>query len=116
MNLSGQAKKLIIIVGETDRVYQRPLFEAIIFAAKKYKLAGATITKGVLSYGEENMLHSSKIFSLTDDLPVVITLVDVDKRLSDFAEIANRLMDKAEAGGLIFMEDVEVLRYGKSYD
>ncbi|MGQ1890794.1 DUF190 domain-containing protein [Thermophagus sp. OGC60D27] len=116
MKLSGQAKKLIIIVGESDMVYQRPLYEAIIYAAKKYKIAGATITKGVLSYGHDNMLHCSKIFSLTDDLPMVIALVDVGKRLSDFAGIASRLMDKAGVGGFIFMEDVDVLRYGKSYD
>ncbi|MDK2841987.1 MAG: uncharacterized protein PWQ17_1492 [Anaerophaga sp.] len=115
MNLSGHARKLIIIVGESDIVYQRPLYEAIIYAAKKYNIAGATVSKGILSYGAESMLHSSKTFALSDDIPVIIGLVDVDERLSDFAQIINRLMDKAGSRGLITMEEVDVLRYGESH-
>lgn len=116
MNLSGQVKKLIITVGESDKVYQRPLYEAIVYAAKKYKIAGTTVSKGILSYGAESMVHSGKIFALSEDLPVVIELVDVDARLSDFAQIINRLMDKAGVGGLITKEDVTVLRYGEFHD
>lgn len=116
MNLSGQVKKLKIIVGESDRVYQRPLYEAIVYAAKKYKIAGATVFRGILSYGAESMGHSGKIFALSDDIPVVISFVDVNERLSDFALIINRLMDKAGAGGLMTLEDVEVLRYGEYYE
>ncbi len=116
MNLSGQAKKLIIVVGETDKVYQRPLFEAIVYAAKKYKIAGATVSRGMLSYGAESLVYSSKIFALSDEMPVVIGLVDLDERLTDFAKIINRLMDKAGTGGLMTMEDVEVLRYGEYHD
>ncbi|PWE01270.1 DUF190 domain-containing protein [Marinilabilia rubra] len=116
MNLSGQVKKLKIIVGESDRVYQRPLYEAIVYAAKKYKIAGATVYRGMLSYGAESIGHSGKIFALSDDVPVIISLVDVNERLSDFALIINRLLDKAEAGGLMTLEDVEVLRYGEFYE
>ena len=116
MNLSGHAKKLVIIVGESDRVYQRPLYEAIVYASKKYKIAGITVTRGMLSYGAGSLLHSGKIFALSGDVPVVITMVDVYQRLSDFAYVINRLMDKANAGGLITMEDVEVLRYGSYYE
>ena len=113
MNLSGEVKKLTIIIGESARVYQRPLYEVIIYAAKKYKLAGATAVKGNMSYGADNLLQSSKIFAVSDDIPVVIVLVDIYERLFDFAKIVNRIMDKSGDGGLIFMEDVEVLRYGK---
>ncbi|WP_010663237.1 DUF190 domain-containing protein [Marinilabilia salmonicolor] len=116
MNLSGRVKKLVIIVGESDKVYQRPLFEAIIYAAKKYKMSGVTITRGVMSYGEKSLLHSSKIFALSEDKPVIVSLVDVGDRLKDFALIINRLLDKANAGGLITIEDVEVLRYGEHYE
>lgn len=116
MNLSGRVKKLVIIIGESDKVYQRPLFEAIIYAAKKYKMSGATITRGVMSYGEKSLLHSSKIFALSEDKPLVVSLVDVEDRLKDFALIINRLLDKANAGGLITIEDVEVLRYGDHYE
>lgn len=116
MNLSGKAKKLKVIVGETDRVYQRPLYEAIVYAAKKYKIAGVTVTHGVMSYGAESMIHCVKIFSLANDLPMVIEMVDNEARLTDFARIINRLIDKAGGGGLMTIEDVEVLRYGNQYD
>jgi PII-like signaling protein len=116
MNLSGQVKRLVVVVGESDRVYQRPLFEAIVYAAKKYKIAGATVTRGTLSYGSESMIHSSKIFALSDDAPVIIVFVDVDERLRDFSQIINRLIDKAGAGGLMTIEDVEVLRYGDNHE
>jgi PII-like signaling protein len=116
MNLSGKVKKLVIIVGESDKVYQRPLFEAIVYAAKKYKISGATVTRGVLSYGENSLSHSSKIFALSEDVPMVLTFVDVEDRLRDFSMIINRLMDKAATGGLITMEKVEILRYGENYD
>ncbi len=116
MNLSGKVKKLVIVVGESDKVYQRPLFEAIVYAAKKYKIAGATVVNGSLSFGEKSLAHSSKIFPLSEDVPVVISLVDVSDRLRDFSLIINRLMDKAKASGLMTLEDVEVLRYGEYYD
>ncbi len=116
MNLSGQVKKLIIIIGESDKVYQRPLYEAIVFAAKKYSISGATVSRGILSYGAESIENSNKVFALSNDLPVVIRLIDLNERLVDFASIVNRLMDKAGVGGLMFMEDVEVLRYGEFHE
>ncbi len=115
MKLSGKVKRLKVIIGETDRVYQRPLYEAIVYAAKKYKIAGATVTHGIMSYGAESMIHSVKIFSLANDLPMVIEMVDIEERLRDFSLIVNRLIDKAGGGGLITFEDVEVLRYGNLY-
>jgi PII-like signaling protein len=116
MNLSGQVKKLVVVVGESDKVYQRALFEAIVYAAKKYKIAGATVTRGMLSYGSESMTHSSKIFALSEDVPVIIIFVDIDERLRDFSQIINKLIDKSGAGGLMTIEDVEVLRYGDNHE
>jgi uncharacterized protein len=112
MNLSGNAMKLKIIVSEGDQVYQRPLYEAIVFAAKKYKLSGATVTKGILNYGANSIAQSIKVFALASELPIIIELVDYKERLIDFAVIIEKLMDKAQSGGLITMEEVSVLRYG----
>jgi uncharacterized protein len=114
MNLSGKAKKLKIIVGENELVYQRPLHEAIIFAAKKYKLTGATATRGFLSYGADSMAHNAKVFALSDHLPIILELVDVPERIEDFAIIVSRLMDKADSGGIMYIEEVEVVRYARS--
>jgi PII-like signaling protein len=112
MNLSGEAIKLKITVGENDIIYQRPLYEAIVYAAKKYKISGVTVVKGIMSYGSNSMNQSIKVFALAADLPIIIEMVDKRDRLTDFAAIVSRLMDKAGAGGLITLEEVNVLHYG----
>ncbi|WP_430810551.1 MULTISPECIES: DUF190 domain-containing protein [unclassified Carboxylicivirga] len=111
MIIEGEAKKLKIIIGEDDRVYQRPLFEAIVFAAKKYKMAGVTVTKGLISYGANSLINDSKVFSLSQETPIIIELVDREERINSFAEIAAKLLEKANAGGIIFSESAEVLIY-----
>lgn len=112
MKLLGLGAKIKITVGENDFVYNRPLFEAIVFAAKKYKIAGATVYKGIMGYGEENLHNNPKAFSSSEGFPINIELVDIQERLTDFAVIAQGLMDKADAGGLITMENIEIIRYG----
>lgn len=112
MKLNGQAARLRIIVGETDLVYQRPLYEAIVFAAKKYKLSGATVSKGAMNYGAQSIKKSIKVFELSEDRPMIIELIDYPERLRDFASIAQKLIEKAEAGGIITIEDLEVIYYG----
>lgn len=111
MILEGRARKMKIIIGENERVYQRSLYEAIVFAAKKYKMAGVTVYKGILSYGADNLEQNGKVFTLSDNLPIIIEMVDLHERIEDFGNIIARLLDKAESGGIIFFEDVEVLRY-----
>jgi len=113
MNLLGESAKLKIIIGENDIVYNRPLYEAIVFAAKKYKLSGATVTKGILSFGAQSIHQSVKIFSLSKHPPIIVEIIDYKDRLTDFAEIVKKLMIKAKAGGIISMEDTEVLYYSK---
>lgn len=114
MVLEGEAKKLKIILGQDGRVYQRPLYEAILFAAKKYQLAGVTITKGILSYGGDSILHNAKVFDISEDLPIIIEMVDKEERIYDFADIVSKLMDKANVGGIIFTESVDVIAYKKT--
>ncbi|ASB48539.1 DUF190 domain-containing protein [Alkalitalea saponilacus] len=109
MELSGKVVRLKIIVGESDQVYQRPLYEAIVYAAKKYKLSGATVTRGIMNYGSGSLGLSIKVFSLATDASMIIEMVDHRERLTDFAQIVSRLMEKADAGGIITLEEVEVL-------
>lgn len=112
MKILGLGSKMKITVGENDSVYSRPLFEAIVFAAKKYKIAGTTVYKGIMGYGAGNLENNPKAFISSDSFPIIIELVDVQERLTDFALIAQGLMDKADAGGLITMEKIEIIRYG----
>ncbi len=95
MVLEGEAQKLKLIIEEDDRVYQRPLYEAIVFAAKKYKMAGITVTKGILSYGSDSITNNSKVFSLSNNHPIIIELIDRAERITSFAEIATKLLEKA---------------------
>ncbi len=111
MNLEGNAKKLKIIVGEDDVVYRRPLFEAILFAAKKYKVAGATVYKGIMSFGAGSLNNNSKVFTMSDDKPVVIEIIDREERIADFSEVIKDLLKKSHSGGIIYVEDVNVILY-----
>ncbi len=114
MDLRGKLFRLKVIIGEGDYVYQKPLYEAIVYAAKKYRLSGATVVKGIFNYGENSLNLSTKVFTLAKDLPIIIELVDHKERLIDFAEIIRALMKKANAGGIITIEEVEVLYHGWS--
>ncbi len=114
MVLEGDAQKLKLIIEEDDRVYQRPLYEAIVFAAKKYKMAGITVCKGMLSYGADSIINNSKVFSLTTNHPIIIELIDRTERINSFAEIAAKLLEKANCGGILFIEKVDVLIYKSS--
>lgn len=111
MKLKGQAKLLRVFVGEADRVYQRPLYEAIVYGAKKFGLAGATVHRGIMSYGASSRIHASKIFALSDDLPIIIEIVDSTEKINGFLHILELLIEKSGGGGMITMENVDVIRY-----
>lgn len=111
MKLIGKVKLLRVFIGEADRVYQRPLYEAIVCGAKKYGLAGATVHRGIMSYGANSRIHSSKIFTLSDDLPIIVELVDAEEKLNGFLHILELLVEKSGGGGMITMEQVDVIRY-----
>lgn len=114
MILDGKAKKLKIIIGEGGMVYKKSLYEAILFAAKKYQIAGATIYKGIISYGADDLVNNTRVFSMSLDTPIIIEMIDREERIYDFAEIATKLIDKAGKGGIIFVESVDVVCYKKS--
>ena len=106
-----EAKLLRIFIGEDDKFNQRPLYEAIVYAAKKKGLAGATVTKGILSFGANSKIHTSKIFALSNDLPIIVEIVDETEKIEDFIEIVDKLFKKSNCGGLITIENIKVLKY-----
>ncbi len=114
MNLDGKAKKLKIIIREAEVVYQRSLYEAIVFAAKKYTLAGSTVTRGLMGYGANGLSNSSKTYEISDEAPIIIEIIDLAERIEDFAKVVSGLIDKAEGAGIIYIEDVDVVTYRKS--
>ena len=117
MKISGNAGVLKIYVGESDKIHGRPLYEEIFFEARKAGMAGATVYKGIMSFGASHSVHTMKIFALSGDMPVSVEIVDTVEKLDTFTAKVNELMDQSKKGGLITFQEVDVLRYevGEKY-
>ncbi len=117
MKTSEKTGILRIYTGETDKVHGRPLFEEIVFEARKAGISGATVTKGIMSFGASHSIHTMKIFALSGDLPVIIEIVDNVVKIDEFVPKINELMNLSKKGGLVTFQEVDVLRYisGEKY-
>ena len=111
MELQGQSKLLRIFVGEIDKIGHQLLYEAILLAAKEKGLAGGTVLKGIMSFGASSRVHVARLIELSEDLPVVIEIVDQSEKIDAFLPIVNGLFEKCGRGGLITIEKVDVLYY-----
>ncbi|MEO6838183.1 MAG: DUF190 domain-containing protein [Ginsengibacter sp.] len=111
MELNRDSKLLRIFIGSTDHFKHQPLYEAIVFEAKKNGLAGATVIKGVMSYGASTLVHTAKLIEISVDMPVVVEIIDHETRINDFVGIVSDMMEEANCGGLITLEKAEVLYY-----
>ncbi len=111
MVLSEDSKLLRIFIGDIDKIGHQPLYEAILFAARKNGLAGCTVLKGIMAFGASSRVHTVKLIEICDNLPVVIEIVDHEEKISAFVEVVSELMEKANCGGLITIEKANVLYY-----
>lgn len=112
MKLTGDGKLLRILLGEKDKVERKPLFEAIVMKAREKGLAGATVLRGIESYGAgSRVIHTAKILRLSEDLPIIVEIVDTEEKIREFLPEVDALFEKAGGGGLITMEKVEVIKY-----
>ncbi|MEP7252089.1 MAG: DUF190 domain-containing protein [Ginsengibacter sp.] len=105
------AKLLRIFIGEGDKHKGQPLYEVIVFEAKKQGLSGATVTKGIMGFGANSKIHTSKLFDLSTDMPLIIEIVDAEEKIRAFTETVNDLFESANSGGLVTIEKAEVIRY-----
>lgn len=108
MQIPKDAVLLRIFLGEKDRHEHRPLYEAIVLKARETGLAGATVLRGPMSFGHSSHLHTAKILRLSEDLPLVIEIVDSEQRIDAFLPVLDTMM----GSGLVTLEKVKVLRYG----
>jgi PII-like signaling protein len=108
MQLPKEAMLLRIFLGEDDKVDGRPLYEAIVVKAREMTLAGATVLRGPMGFGRSSRLHTAKILRLSEDLPVVVEIVEAEARIRSFLEAIEPIMGSS----LITLEKVQVLRYG----
>ncbi len=107
MQVPKQAVLLRIFLGEDDRADGRPLYEAIVLKARDMHLAGATVLRGPLGFGRTSRLHTAKILRLSQDLPVVIEIVDKEERIQGFLPVLDGMVDE----GLITVEKVHIIAY-----
>lgn len=108
MQLQEMALLLRVFIGEDDRYDGQPLYEAIVMKARGHGLAGATVLRGPLGFGHSSRIHTAKILRLSEDLPVVVEIVDSEEKIMAFLPLIDEMM----TGGLISLEKVRVLRYG----
>ncbi len=111
MENNPNAKLLRIFIGENDKSGQQPLYETIVFEAKKQGLFGATVLRGVMGFGANSKVHTTKLFEISSDLPLIVEIVDTEEKIRDFTKIVEHLFEQTKSGGLITIEKVEVIRY-----
>src|ERR1044072_1314504 len=104
MHLPHDAMLLRLFISETDRWHHQPLYEAIVMKARELHLAGATVLRGPMGFGKSSVLHTAKILRLSMDLPLVIEIVDSEKKIQEFLPFLNEMMK----GGLVTLEQVKV--------
>lgn len=108
MQIPNQAVLLRIFIGESDHFDGKPLYETIVMTARERHLAGATVLRGPMGFGKSSRLHTSKILRLSEDLPLLIEIVDSEDNINAFLPILDGMM----SSGLITLEKVQVLQYG----
>src|SRR3990167_808899 len=107
MKIPSDGKLLRIFIGERDKWHGQPLYEAIIHLAKKQGMAGATAVKGFMGFGAKSHMHTAKLLRLSEDLPIVIEIVDSEEKINKFLPHLDTMVEE----GLITLEKVNVIMY-----
>jgi uncharacterized protein len=108
MEIPRDAVLLRIFFGEDDKFDRMPLHEAIVLKAREMKLGGATVLRGSIGFGHSSRIHTTKILRLSQDLPVVVEIVDSQQKIDAFLPVLDGMM----TSGLVTIEKVQVLQYG----
>ena len=107
MRIPEQGCLLRIFLGESDRWDGKPLYEAVVLEARKRGLAGATVIKGFMGFGAHSRIHTAKLLELSQDLPVIIEIVDAREKIDAFLPKLDEIVEE----GMITVEDVRVIQY-----
>ena len=107
MKLPYEASLLRIFIGEEDKIDGKPLYEVIVKEARKRGMAGATVLRGFLGFGANSRIHTTKVLRLSEDLPVVVEIVDAVEKIEEFLPD----LDKMIGEGLVTLEKVRVIAY-----
>jgi PII-like signaling protein len=110
MKLPSEAELLRIFIGESDKHRGRPLYEVVVEEARRRGLAGATVLRGTIGFGASSRIHTAKILRLSEELPMVIEIVDKPERIAEFLPV----LDDMVTEGLVTLERVRVIAYRSS--
>ena len=112
MKIPEEGQLLRIFIGESDRWQGKPLYEAIILKARQRGIAGATMLRGLMGYGAASRIHTSKILRLSEDLPIVVEIVDSPEKITALLPAIEEMVQE----GLVTLENVRVLQYRSGTD
>jgi len=110
MKIPTEGQLLRIFIGESDRWHGKPLYEAIILRARELGVAGATMLRGMMGYGAASRIHTAKILRLSEDLPIVVEIVDSKERIESLLPMIDEMVQE----GLVTLENVRVIKYRHS--
>ncbi len=112
MQIKGTGKLLRVYIGENDRYKGKPLFEAIVEKLREQDVAGATVIRGIEGFGAgSRVIHTTRLLRLSEDLPVLIEVVDTEERIQAAIGIIEELVNEVGCGSLMTLEKVEIIRY-----
>lgn len=100
-------KQLTIYIGESDHWHYQPLYLAIIEAARQRGLAGATVTRAIAGYGKHSTIHTTQLWELSSDLPIVVTIIDAEEAIADFIPVVQEMVKD----GLVTLQPVEIIHH-----
>jgi PII-like signaling protein len=107
MNLDGSALRLTVLIGEADQFHHRPLYSEIVHRAHQAGLAGASVFRGIEGYGRSSRIHTTRLLSLSEDLPIAIVIVDTADAVHAFLPQLDELVTQ----GMVLLDEVEVVKY-----
>ena len=110
MKIPTEGELLRIFIGESDRWHGKPLYEAIILRARELGVAGATMLRGMMGYGAASRIHTAKILRLSEDLPIVVEIVDSKEKIESLLPMIDEMVQE----GLVTLENVRVIKYRHS--
>ena len=110
--LTGSALRVTVFIGENDTWHHKPLYSEIVHRAHAAGLAGASVFRGIEGFGASSLIHTSRLLSLSEDLPVAIVIVDTEERVRAFLPQLDELVGE----GLVILDDCEVITYGGRED
>jgi uncharacterized protein len=108
MKPGDKAKRLRIYISSTDKLEHTPLYEAIVFEARRSGIAGATVLKGIMGYGASSEVYSNKLWELTEKIPLVVEIIDEPGKIEKFLETIRPYFDRVGKGHIITMEETSI--------